>query len=153
MSAILVTLFTSGSTSAVPVELGSLTEPRAHGLAGLGGDEERAVQVEQLFRATQVSVFARGNRQEKLALNVIRIHASVRAAFRWWLLHPRSCPIKVDVRFQQDDAEEWLIACGLASVRRVERPSGGLTTVFGYELVGGSWGANRTAPYQNPNLV
>ena len=153
MSAILVTLFTSGVTSASPVQLGSLTEPRTHGLVGLSGDESRSVQVEQLFRAEQVSVFSRKNREEKLTLNVSRVHATMGASFLWWLLHPRSCPIKVDVRFQQAGEEVWLIGCGLASVRRVDRPSGGITTIFGYELVGGAWGSSRTTIYTNPNLA
>lgn len=143
MSAIAVTLFESGDTSAAFVALGSLTEPRTHGLAGLSGDEERAVQVEQLFRGEEVVVFSRKNRQEKLTLNVIRIHSTIGAAMTWWLRHPRGCPIKVDVRFQQGGVEHWLNGCGLSSVRRVERPSGGLTTVFGYELVGGAWAAAR----------
>jgi len=153
MSAIKVTLFTHGSNSATPVELGSLTEPREHGLVGLGGDETRSLQIEQLLRSKQVSVFNRENRAERMTLNVHRVHNGIGAALRWWLLHPRSCPIKVDVRFSQDGEEEWLVGCGLAAVRRVERPSGGVTTIFGYELVGGAWGSSRTVLYSNPLLV
>ena len=145
MSAIAVTLFESGSTKAPPVELGSLTEPRIHGLAGLGGDEQRSVQVEQLFRSEQVVVFSRKNRQEKLTLSVVRVHSTIEAALTWWLLHPRSCYIKVDVRFQQGKADIYLNGCGLASVSRTDRPNGGLTTVFGYELVGGAWASKRAS--------
>lgn len=155
MSAILVTLFTNGSTSASPIELGSLTDTREHGLTGLGGDETRQVQTVQRPGAVQVAVYERANRQEGLSLNVVKLHSSMANAFRWWLLHPRSCPIKVDVQFKQAGAEEWLLGCGLPTVKRVERPSGGVTTIFGYELIGGAWAANRSVSsiYTNPGLA
>ncbi len=155
MSAIRVTLFTNGSTSAVPIELGSLTEPREHGLSGLAGDEHRQVQVVMRPNANDVAIYSRENRQESLSLNVVKLHSTIGDAFRWWLLHPRSCPIKVDVKFQQADAEEWLLGCGLQAVKRIDRPSGGLTTIFGYEFVGGAWGAGRLPifAYSNPALA
>lgn len=154
MSAIAVIVFEHGSTSAAPVELGSLTDPVEHGLSGLSGDETRDVQVVQLPRATQVSVFDRANRSESLTLNIHKQHATLGDAVRWWLLHPRSVPILVDVKFTQDGAEEWLNACGIRSVRRQERPGGGVTTIFSYELVGGAWGPARGTNYTtSPNLA
>ncbi len=153
MSAIVVTLFENGSTSAVPVELGSLTDVREHGILGLGGDETRNVQIVQKPEATEVEVFDRSNRQESITLNVVKLHASLAEAFRWWLLHPRSCPIKVDAQFTQDGAEEWLVGCGIPRVSRVDRPSGGLTTIFAYELVGGAWAPTRAGSYSDPGLA
>lgn len=153
MSATVVSLFQSGSSSAVAVELGSLTDPREHGLVGLGGDEQRQVQTVLKPEATEVEVFSRGNRQETLTLNVAKLHASLADAFRWWLLHPRSCPIKVDAQFVQDGAEEWLLGVCIQRVQRVDRPSGGLTTIFGYELIGGAWAPARGGSYDDPGLA
>lgn len=154
MSAIAVKVFEHGSTSAAPVELGSLTDPVEHGLSGLAGDETREVQVVQLPRATQVSVFDRANRSEGITLNIHKEHASLGDALRWWLLHPRSVPILVDVSFTQDGAEVWLNAAGIRSVRRQDRPGGGVTTIFSYDLVGGAWGPTRGTNYESsPNLA
>lgn len=144
-SAVVVTLYAFSSTTVFPVELGSLTDPRVHGLTGLAGDEKRAVQVEELMRAKTVSVFERGNRTENITLNVTKLHPTLREAFIWWLTHPASVPIKVNAKFEQAGVQRFLRACAVQGIRRTERPGGGLTTIMTYELVGGVWANSLTS--------
>jgi hypothetical protein len=139
MAAVEVRLHVSGVTT--PVLLGSLTDPREHGVEGVAGDESRQLEVVQLFRSARVTVLNRQNRQENLTIRVVRLHASLADSLLHWLKHPADVPILADVEFVQDNAHVWLNAAGIPAVRRSQRI--GLTTFFEYQLTGGSWANQR----------
>lgn len=144
MSAVEVKVYDALATNPQPVVLGSLADPREHGVLGLTGDEQRVVQQVQLPGAEAITVFGRGNRQESLTLRTVRIHSSLAAALKHWLRHPREVPVEVDVLFQQGGYACWLNGCAIQSVTRFDRPAGGLTTLFEYHLVGGVWADRQT---------
>lgn len=142
-AALIVSIY-SGVTA--PVILGNVASPRESGAEGLTGDEDRNIVVVPIPRALRPRIFKRSNRTEGMTVRCTKLHANLGTALKWWLTHPSSVPEKADISFAQDGSVVWLNACGLSKVRRHSRPSGGLTTVFEYQIVGGSWGTSRVSP-------
>jgi len=139
VSAIEVRLYAPGSNT--PLLLGSITDPREHGIEGILGAETRTLDVHRFPRAETVKVFDRQNRAEALSIRVSRLHKDLADAFLYWLKHPRNVPIVADIEFTQDNAKAWLNGCGIQTVRRAQR--NGITTIFEYQIVGGAWGTAR----------
>jgi len=135
VSAIEVRLFAPGGNT--PLPLGSLTDPREHGIEGITGDETRQLDVQQFPRSESVVVFDRQNSVQNLTIRVVRTHRDLADSFLYWLKHPSSVPNVADAELTQDGAKAWLNGCGIQSVRRTQRI--GITTIFEYQLVGGSW--------------
>lgn len=140
MSSIQVRLF-SGTDS--PVSIGSLANAREHSIEGLQGDESRSLEIVNLPRASAPSIFSRTTRTESVTLNVAKLHADVSAGLLYWLKHPAAVPLVCDVEFRQGNATAWLNGAGVQSVKRVDRPGGGVTTIFSYDIVGGTWSNQR----------
>ena len=139
MSAIEVRLYAPGSNT--PLLLGSITDPREHGIEGILGDETRTLDVHRIPRAATVKVFDRQNRAEALTIRVSRLHRDLADAFLYWMKHPRTVPILTDIELTQDGAKAWLNGCGIQTVRRAQRI--GVTTIFEYQIVGGDWSNTR----------
>lgn len=114
-------------------------------ISGLAGVEDRQVQEVPRVRARNIEAYDRGNRVCRLNWQVSQEHSNEAAAALHFVGHPDQVPVAGTLTLTQQGPTGAATRVFAGCIKSVERVALiGVTTVFGYQFVGGAPAANKT---------
>lgn len=137
-----VTAYETGTNSGVL--LGSIAEQ--YYAYGWKSDEERNLVAVRLLGGTYDRVQDYDGKSQSFSFAAGRSFGGGSGAVgQAWLFlgtHRDSVPRLADIKFVQDEAETWILKCGIKRIQLLAK--NGAEVVFEYEIIGGYWAVNRT---------
>lgn len=132
-----VTITSGTGTSKKTAELVDSPDPLPSYNFTLNG--QRVLQVVDLFRASSIRVYGRGNRRVSISFEVTRHHDSILDAVEFIIDHEADVPEEGTAVFDFTDDDggsmsRWMEYCGVESVQCVQHI--GTTTRWAYSLIG-----------------
>ena len=125
-------------------ELGKLADQIWVG--GFRFSETRTIQVSRPMNAAAPNLFDRAGRMEDFSFAAGRSFGpggtAVADALQFLGSHSATVPALADLQFIAQGGEIWLNGCGISRLELVQKT--GALVVFGYTIIGGTWGKQRT---------
>ncbi len=97
-------------------------------------------QVQQIFRASEIVVFNRGNKQNTVSFGILHLHANLASSLERAVTESDTLPAVADLTISYSDAAGSITATlSAAGWGPISRTTSGMTSIKKYQVIGGTF--------------